>query len=361
MTKMEIDNLIDNLESDLRSPNKPSKGSALKSRSSKHQEIRKHQKSYYSEKSVVFPPNQNEIIKEDTPQNEVKVSSVPVKAKAKMFDKIVASSKSDSKSDSGLVETYERKSRPITRDNSRSNPMAIAKLRYRSTSSSSHRSPSNHYDNKVTYRRSESSPRRQEFFRHRDSRHGKPLPGVNQFIGSSWPNGLDQAGNRDSDEGIHYNRYPRPVYSPQPSSIGWSTPASSPEPPREMSPIKKVVVKRQEANPPSPLPDYMKNLRLMEINDPPYSHVIPPKFGTLTRRRYPNIAKDPSPHGPPCGLCYEPIDEDRCIVQEGVQYHVWHYACSYCLVTLKQNDFTIVKDNKPFCTNCYRRMLVPNN
>lgn len=172
---------------------------------------------------------------------------------------------------------------------------------------------------------------------------------------------MDQAGKSNHDnDGIHYEHYPRPVYSPQPSSVGWSTPASSPEPPREMSPIRKIVVKRQEA-PPTPVPDYMKNLRLMELNDPPYTHVIPPKFGTLTRRRYPNIAKDPNPHGPPCGLCYDPIDEDRCIVQEGVQYHVWHYACSYCLVTLKQNDFTVVKDNKPFCTNCYRRMLIPNN
>ena len=82
----------------------------------------------------------------------------------------------------------------------------------------------------------------------------------------------------------------------------------------------------------------------------------PSRFGTLIYGgRYPNAALAPYVDGPSCELCHKAITESRICADNG-QYHVWHFYCSFCSVVLKENDFIIAIDNKPYCTNCHKRM-----
>ncbi|XP_074596658.1 uncharacterized protein LOC141851770 [Brevipalpus obovatus] len=301
-----------------------------------------------------------EVVNEKTPVHELKSSKVPVKQKAKIFDAIVAEVR---------PESQPRQSRPITRSPSRN---AINRLRYRSTSS--HRSPSS---TRSQPQSREHSGSRQEFFRFRDSDHGKPLPGMNQFIGTSWPYGLDEihkhydAKNRDHS-GIPYGRYPS-AYSPVTrSSGGWSeheyTPSPSPDvtrrfrsvsPPINEDSIQKRLAYRQNASLPStPLPDYMRNLKNIELNETPMMSQIPPRFGTLLiGGRWADVAEGPHIDGPPCKLCHDAITERRCFVLDGDKFHCWHWVCSYCCVMLKSHDFKVALDNHPYCTNCFKRMF----
>lgn len=96
-----------------------------------------------------------DVVSEETPVYDVKTSKVPVKQKAKIFDQIVAKVRP------------ERQSRSLQKAPTQN---ALNKLRYRSTSS--HRSPStSRSQSRSDYR--EQSGSKQEFFRFRDSGHGK--------------------------------------------------------------------------------------------------------------------------------------------------------------------------------------------
>lgn len=77
-----------------------------------------------------------------------------------------------------------------------------------------------------------------------------------------------------------------------------------------------------------------------------------PPFGTLQKRR----PREEEWIGPPCELCHKQIEERRCMLAENMKFHCWHFACSFCLKTLKPADFLIAQaDNKPYCLNCHKR------
>ncbi|KAG9510139.1 hypothetical protein GZH46_01320 [Fragariocoptes setiger] len=77
-----------------------------------------------------------------------------------------------------------------------------------------------------------------------------------------------------------------------------------------------------------------------------------PPFGSLRRRK----AREEEWVGPPCELCHKQIEERRCMLAENMKFHFWHFACSFCMKTLKVNDFLIAQaDNKPYCLNCHKR------
>ena len=123
-------------------------------------------------------------------------------------------------------------------------------------------------------------------------------------------------------------------------------------PPNEGDIVKKAIKPTTKSNPTTPLPDLMSNLRHIKVSTVP----VPPKFGTLSFDSA-NTAQGPVVDGPPCILCHKPITEKRCINHENFQYHCWHFVCSFCFKTLKETDFMMAVDNKPYCTNCFKRMF----
>ena len=179
----------------------------------------------------------------------------------------------------------------------------------------------------------------------------QPLPGRHGFMNFSWPYGLNHIGDAYENP----NRR-EPAESPPESKIPIVPPqpihrrAKSVEPPQ----VKKMpVITRSEGN--TPIPEYLLGLRHIVVEQTPVP--TPPRFGTLTYGgRYPNEAMAPYVDGPPCELCHKPITETRCIYADNGQYHVWHFYCSFCSVVLKENDFIVATDNKPYCNNCHKRM-----
>lgn len=164
----------------------------------------------------------------------------------------------------------------------------------------------------------------------------------------SWPYGLDII----SDDYIFAKRKP-PAKSPPAAKVP-SPPiyrrARSVEPPIVRTPEPDLL--RYDSS--SPLPDYMRRLRHIVVEQVPVP--VPPKFGTLTHGgRSANSAIAPVVGGPPCELCHKGITEGRCIYAENAQYHCWHFVCSFCFKTLKSHDFLMAEDNKPYCINCYKR------
>lgn len=175
----------------------------------------------------------------------------------------------------------------------------------------------------------------------------------------SWPYGLD--GNR-------YKR--REPGSPPPRSKSphmWGSRTSldarsrSPSPVRRAQSVppaegpKKIPLKQTVSLPSTPLPDYLANLRHIKVATVPVP--VPPKFGTLTYGgRWADYAEAPAEDGPDCQLCQKPITERRCIMHQNFKYHSWHFVCSFCSKTLKENDFTMAIDQKPYCNNCHKRM-----
>jgi len=125
-------------------------------------------------------------------------------------------------------------------------------------------------------------------------------------------------------------------------------------PPNEGDIVKKAIKPTTKSNPTTPLPDLMSNLRHIKVSTVPVP--VPPKFGTLSFDSA-NTAQGPVVDGPPCILCHKPITEKRCINHENFQYHCWHFVCSFCFKTLKETDFMMAVDNKPYCTNCFKRMF----
>lgn len=90
------------------------------------------------------------------------------------------------------------------------------------------------------------------------------------------------------------------------------------------------------------------NLMWMKMGPAQYG----PPFGTLRRRK----AREEEWVGPPCELCHKQIEERRCMLAENMKFHCWHFACSFCLKTLKPSDFLIAEaDRKPYCLNCHKR------
>lgn len=90
------------------------------------------------------------------------------------------------------------------------------------------------------------------------------------------------------------------------------------------------------------------NLMWMRMGPAQYG----PPFGTLGR----NKAREEEWIGPPCELCHKQIEERRCMLAENMKFHCWHFACSFCLKTLKPSDFLIAEaDRKPYCLNCHKR------
>lgn len=194
---------------------------------------------------------------------------------------------------------------------------------------------------------------------------------MNQFIGTSWPYGLDdihkqyEVKNRDNQMALPYHQYP---YLPLVrSSGGWSdeyTPSPSPDvtrrfrsvsPPINEDTIHKRIVSRQTA---TPVAEYLRNLKHLQLDEPVYSSQVPPRFGTLLiGGRWADVAEGPHADGPPCELCKDAIEERRCFVLENAKYHCWHYVCSYCCVMLKSHDFKVAIDNHPYCSNCFKRMF----
>lgn len=90
------------------------------------------------------------------------------------------------------------------------------------------------------------------------------------------------------------------------------------------------------------------NLMWMRMGPAQYG----PPFGSLRRRK----AREEEWVGPPCELCHKQIEERRCMLAENMKFHCWHFACSFCLKTLKPADFLIAEaDRKPYCLNCHKR------
>jgi hypothetical protein len=195
---------------------------------------------------------------------------------------------------------------------------------------------------------------KQEYYKHRDAHQGKPLDGRHGYGTYSWPYGLDKI----SDEYLYAKRKP---------------PADSPPSPRIPSPpihrrARSVERPINIIRTPEPPVDFdishrvgnsdhygsMRSLRHIVVEQVPVP--VPPKFGTLTHGgRSPNSAMAPYIDGPPCELCHKAITEGRCIYAENVQYHCWHFVCSFCFKTLKEHDFVMAADNKPYCLNCFKR------
>jgi len=125
-------------------------------------------------------------------------------------------------------------------------------------------------------------------------------------------------------------------------------------PPGDSDIVKRAVAPTTKSTPTTPLPDLMSNLRHIKVSTVPVP--VPPKFGTLSFGSA-NVAEGPAVDGPPCILCHKPIAEKRCINHETFQYHCWHFVCSFCFKTLKENDFMMAVDNKPYCNNCFKRMF----
>lgn len=90
------------------------------------------------------------------------------------------------------------------------------------------------------------------------------------------------------------------------------------------------------------------NLMWMQMGPAQYG----PPFGSMKRRK----AREEEWVGPPCELCHKQIEERRCMLAENMKFHCWHFACSFCLKTLKPADFLIAEaDRKPYCLNCHKR------
>lgn len=90
------------------------------------------------------------------------------------------------------------------------------------------------------------------------------------------------------------------------------------------------------------------NLMWMHMGPAQYG----PPFGTLKKRK----GREEAWFGPPCELCHKQIEERRCMLAENMKFHCWHFACSFCLKTLKPADFLIAQaDGKPYCLNCHKR------
>lgn len=90
------------------------------------------------------------------------------------------------------------------------------------------------------------------------------------------------------------------------------------------------------------------NLMWMRMGPAEYG----PPFGSMKRRK----AREEEWIGPPCELCHKQIEERRCMLAENMKFHCWHFACSFCLKTLKPADFLIAEaDRKPYCLNCHKR------
>ncbi|XP_074597529.1 uncharacterized protein LOC141852420 [Brevipalpus obovatus] len=272
----------------------------------------------------------------------------PVIRKANMFESM---SQNDYKyrSDSRISRTFSNAS-----DTGRSTP--------RDRSLSPRRSEKNVRIGSVTELETESSGT-QEFYAHRDATHGKPLPGENSYMFCSWPYGLD----------ANHGRRRREPSSPPPRSRSpnfWGSRTSlnrsrSPSPgamrrtrsvpPADFGVKKEAKKDKIVSEPATPLPDYLSRLRHIKVSTVPVP--VPPKFGTLMYGgRWADWAEAPVLGGPPCELCHKPITESRCIMHENFKYHCWHFQCSFCLKTLKENDFVMAMDQKPYCTNCNKRM-----
>ena len=170
----------------------------------------------------------------------------------------------------------------------------------------------------------------------------------------SWPYGLNHIGDayenpnrREPSESPRQSKMP---YVPPPPPPPIYRRAKSVEPPKI---IRPPVLSKSEGN--TPIPDHLIGLHHIIVED---THVpTPPRFGTLTYGgRYPNAAMAPYIDGPPCALCRKAITESRCIYGDCGQYHVWHFNCSFCSVILRENDFIVAADNKPYCHNCHKRM-----
>lgn len=170
----------------------------------------------------------------------------------------------------------------------------------------------------------------------------------------SWPYGLNHIGDAYENPNLRL-----PHEGPPESKI---PPIPTPPPPpvvRRARSVEPAIVRRPEAPmaslPTSPVPDYMRRLKHIVVEQVPVP--VPPRFGTLTYGgRYPNAAFNPYVTGPPCELCHKPITEGRCIYSDNAQFHCWHFVCSFCSKTLKEHDFVMAEDNKPYCLNCFKRM-----
>ena len=175
---------------------------------------------------------------------------------------------------------------------------------------------------------------------------------------SSWPYGLDHIGDmykpKRSEPPAPVRSYSRSPVSSRSSSPGILRRARSVPPEPVEKPIEKKQLKHATSVPSSPIPDYMKRLRHIVVSQVPVP--VPPKFGTLTYGgRWADAAEGPQDEGPPCTLCHKPITEKRAIIHEKCNYHCWHFVCSFCFKTLKENDFVMAADAKPYCNNCYKR------
>ncbi|KAI1296517.1 Paxillin [Halotydeus destructor] len=241
-------------------------------------------------------------------------------------------------------------------------PDDVTQSRSKSPSYSRSVSPKRHHEKSVvigpvtdlvTNRRIDEQ--NQEFYRFRDAHQGKPLDGRHGFMTYSWPYGLDIV----SDDYLYSKRKP-PAESPPSPKV--------PPPPihRRARSVEPRVNTLRTPEPPvdfdiysvkknSDLNSSMRSLRHIVVDQVPVP--TPPKFGTLTHGgRSPNTGPMlPSLDGPPCNLCHKPITEGRCIHAENAQYHCWHFVCSFCFKTLKQHDFVMADDSKPYCLNCFKK------
>ncbi|XP_015792759.1 uncharacterized protein LOC107369309 [Tetranychus urticae] len=265
------------------------------------------------------------------------------------------------------------------RSTSRSRDRSVSPRRSRSEKNVSIGGITEHVDE---YNYEKESSTNQEYYSHRDSSHGKPLPGDNGFIHSSWSHGIDH--DRVSPHSSRSVTSPAPPRSRSSSPSQWAiversqtheikrspTPAlstagstakstSSLVRPSSVPPFDATLItlpryKKVISQPSSPLPDYLTKLRHIKVATVPVP--VPPKFGTLTQGgRWPNEAQGPVDIGPPCELCKKPITDTRFIHHEGFLYHVEHFTCSYCFKSLRPKDFMTSSDNKPYCVNCFKR------
>ncbi|KAG9508786.1 hypothetical protein GZH46_02709 [Fragariocoptes setiger] len=143
-----------------------------------------------------------------------------------------------------------------------------------------------------------------------------------------------------------------PVMKPKPKPVVQETPKPKPKPTKiALEPIKQTFIEaRQPIRPPEPEEKPMDDPNLMWMKMDPAQ--FGPPFGSLGRRK----KRHEEWVGVPCELCHKQIDERRCMLAENMKFHCWHFSCSFCLKTLKVNDFLIAQsDQKPYCLNCHKR------
>ena len=168
----------------------------------------------------------------------------------------------------------------------------------------------------------------------------------------SWPYGLNHIGDAYEDPNLRL-----PHDSPPESKVPHVPPPPLHRRAKSVEPIamRKIPQLSSRSANSTPFPEHVHGLKHIVVEQVPVP--VPPRFGTLTYGgRYPNSAAAAYVDGPPCELCHKPITEGRCIYAENAQYHCWHFFCSFCSKTLKEHDFVMAEDNKPYCVNCFKRM-----